>query len=163
MPRKHISPIDTANKIRPLLSEAKKAYGSQAPGSPARNASESVNKYLLDFVEEGGRIPDLAACLSDDISISGLRRRVRIARGSDTSAMEGQEQVVGKVKRPRGRTDPDDIQKAAVAIQLAREEGGRAYGDAVRDAYNSGLSLGAIAEKIGISYYSLWSAKRTSW
>lgn len=153
----------TAQKIKPLLGEAKRAYGSQAPDSGARQASEEVNAYILHYVECGGRIPELAKHLEGDISLSGLRRRVRIARGADTSALEGQEQVVGRVSRPRGKKDPDLIDAAVEEIQQARQVGGRVYGDAVRRAYDDGLSLKAIADRIGISYYSLWSAKRTSW
>lgn len=158
-----VSAVDIAERIRPLLPEAKRAYGSQAPDSEPRQASEKVNALILHFVEHGGRIPDLARCLEGDISTSGLRRRVRIARGTDQSSMEGQDQVVGRVKRPRGRTDDESVDAAVKAVQEARKQGGRAYGDAVRQVYDDGVSLRAIAEKIGISYYSLWSAKRTSW
>lgn len=154
---------DAASRIRPLLDDAKKAYGSQTPNSPARQASESVNAELLTYVENGGQLPDLARFLEGHISLSGLRRRVRIARGADLSAMEGQEQVVGRVSRPRGKKDPKLIAKAVDDIQAARKIGGRKYGDAVRKAYDEGLSLKAIADEIGISYYSLWSVKRTSW
>ncbi len=158
-----VSAQDVAEKIRPLLPEAKRAYGSQAPDSAPRQASEQVNALILHFVEHGGRIPDLAQCLEGEISTSGLRRRVRIARGTDTSSMEGQDQVVGRVKRPRGKTDEESVAKAVKKVQEARKQGGRAYGDAVREVYEEGNSLSAIAERIGISYYSLWSAKRTSW
>lgn len=154
---------DAAHKIRPLLTEAKRAYGSQTPNSPARKASEEVNAVLLLFVETGGRLPELAGHLEGDISLSGLRRRVRIARGADLSAMEGKEQVVGRVSRPRGKKDPELIKEAVTTIERARKAGGREYGDAVRKAYDEGLSLKAIADEMGLSYYSLWSVKRTSW
>ena len=164
MPKKYMSPIEISEKIKPLLAQAKTAYGSQAPNSPARKASEEVNALLLYFVEKGGRLPELASLLEDEISISGLRRRVRIARGIDASAMQGEEQTVGRVSRPRGKTDPELIQEAAKAITEAREAGGgKPYGDAVRKAYDDGLSLKAVADAVGVSYYSLWSAKRTSW
>lgn len=157
------SAVEYADKIRPLLANAKRAYGSQAAGSPAREASEAVNAYLLMYVEANGQIPDLARQLEGDISLSGLRRRIRIARGIDASSMEGKEQVVGRTPRPRGKKDPELVTEAVNKIQAARKVGGRAYGDAVRAAYDDGISLKAIADEIGISYYSLWSAKRTSW
>lgn len=158
-----VSASEIADLIRPLLPLAKKAYGSQAPDSDPRKASEEINAYILFYVERGGRIPELAQHLEGDISLSGLRRRVRIARGADTSAYEGQEQVVGRVSRPRGKKDPESVSEAVRSIQEARKQGGRVYGDAVRRAYDDGISLKAIADQIGISYYSLWSAKRTSW
>lgn len=157
------SAVEYADKIRPLLADAKRAYGSQAPGSPAREASELVNAHLLMYVEANGQVPELARQLEGDISLSGLRRRIRIARGVDQSSLEGKDQVVGRTPRPRGKKDPELVQEAVNKIQAARKIGGRVYGDAVREAYDEGISLRAIAEEIGISYYSLWSAKRTSW
>lgn len=163
MPKKRPNAKEAAEKILPLLEDAKKAYGSQAPDSPARIASETVNAYLLEYVTGHGKIPELVPHLNGEISLSGLRRRVRIARAAEQSALEGQEQVVGRVPRPRGTKDPQKVSEAVERIKTAREQGGRAYGDAVRKAYDDGISLGAIAEELGISYYSLWSAKRTSW
>lgn len=163
MPKKRPNAKEAAEKILPLLAEAKTAYGSQAPNSPARVASETVNAYLLEYVAGHGKIPELIPYLNGEISLSGIRRRVRIARATEQSALEGAEQVVGRVSRPRGTTDPEKVKEAVEAIQAARDKGGRAYGDAVRKAYDSGVSLGAIAKEMGISYYSLWSARRTSW
>jgi len=163
MPKKRPNAKEAADRILPLLADAKKAYGSQAPNSPARVASETVNSVLLEYVSGHGKIPDLVPYLNGEISLSGLRRRVRIARATEQSALEGQEQVVGRVSRPRGTRDPAKVEEAVERIQAARELGGRAYGDAVRKAYNDGVSLAAIAEKMKLSYYSLWSAKRTSW
>lgn len=161
--RPRVNAKEFADKIRPSLEMAKKAYGSQAPDSPARQASEYVNAVILLYSESGGALPELARQLEGEISLSGLRRRLRIARGVDISAMQGEEQVVGRIKRPRGKKDPELIKQAAKKIKDAREVGGRAYGDAVREVYDDGISLTAVAEKVGVSYYSLWSAKRTSW
>ncbi len=152
-----------AEKIKPLLADAKRAYGSQPPGSPARQASEEVNAYILLFADNGGKIPDLAKELDGHISLSGLRRRVRIARSAEQAALEGHQQVVGRVSRPRGSTDPELVAAAAEKVKAAREQGGRVYGDAVREVYDEGVSLKAVAEVLEISSYSLWSARRTSW
>ena len=152
-----------AENIKPLLADAKRAYGSQPPGSPARQASEMVNAHILLFTEHGGKIPDLARELEGFISLSGLRRRVRIARSAEQAALEGHQQVVGRVSRPRGSTDKELVAAAAEEIRAAREKGGRVYGDAVRKVYDEGVSLKAVAEVLEISSYSLWSARRTSW
>lgn len=154
---------DIAEKIKPLLPEAKRAYGSQAPDSPQRKASEEVNAYILLYTERGGKIPELARELEGHISLSGLRRRVRIARSTEQAALEGHEQVVGRVPRPRGSKDKELVAEAAEEIRVAREQGGRPYGDAVRKAYDAGVSMKAVAEVLEISTYSLWSARRTSW
>ena len=158
-----ITAEQAASSIRPLLELAKTAYGSQPPGSPARVASEEVNAWLLTYVDGGGGVPELARELEGDLSLSGIRRRIRIARGVDHAYLAGEPQVVGKVKRAQGSKDPDKIKSAVAAISEARKIRGKAYGDAVRKAYDDGLSLKAIADELGISYYSLWSAKRTSW
>lgn len=158
---------EVADAIRPLLPHAKRAYGSQLAGSDAREASEMVNAILLVYTSKGGRLPELAKHLEGDIALSGLRRRIRIARGVDSSTMEGIEPPSGKVPRKQGSKDPERIKEAVEAIQATRKKnggpGGRAYGDAVRKAYDDGLSLQAIADEIGVTYYTLWSAKRTSW
>lgn len=150
-----------AEQIGPLLPAAKKAYGSQAPGSPARVASDEVNKLILEYVEGGNKMPALAGALQGAISLSGLRRRVRLARAT-RSAGEHDNQL-GRVKRPRGSTDPELVAQAAQEISAAREVGGKEYGDAVRRAYDQGLALQPIADTLGVSYFSLWSAKRSAW
>lgn len=146
----------TAANIKPLIALAKTAYGSQPAGSPARVASDQLNTFLLAYAESGGSLPALAQELDGELSLSGLRRRLRIARGP-------KEQVVGRVPRKRGSKDPVLVEKAVEKIRLAREIGGRAYGDAVRDVYDEGISLKLVAESLGVSSYSLWSARRTSW
>ena len=156
------SPADVyAEQIRPLLPEARQAFGSKPPGSPARVASDRVNELVLEYAESGAKMPALAAALQGEISLSGLRRRVRLARASK-AAGEDQSQL-GRVKRPRGSTDPELVHQAAQEIAAAREEGGRVYGDAVRRAYDQGIALQPIADTLGMSYFSLWNAKRTAY
>lgn len=156
------SPADVyAEQIRPLLPEARTAFGSQAPGSPARVASDRVNELILEYTESGAKMPALAAALNGEISLSGLRRRVRLARA--TKAAGAERNQLGRVKRPRGSTDPDLVNQAAQEIAAAREEGGKAYGDAVRRAYDQGIALQPIADTLGQSYFSLWSAMRSAW
>lgn len=154
---------DTAEKIRPLLPQAKRAYGSQPAGSPSRLASDQINVYLLNYVKHRGNVPALARELEGDISLSGLRRRIRIARALDQALLEGENPPVGRVKRARGSKDPEEVHKAVKIVQEGREQGGRAYGEAVRQVYEDGISLTAVAKELGITYYSLWSAQRTGW
>lgn len=151
-----------AQRIAPLLSLAKTAYGSQAPDSPARVASNEVNDLVLEYANAGNKMPALANALQGEISLSGLRRRIRLARATK-AAQEGGEAPLGHVKRERGSTDPQDVQQAAALISEAREQGGRVYGDAVRQAYANGIALQPVADTIGISYFSLWNAMRTAY
>jgi hypothetical protein len=151
-----------ADQIRPLLPEARTAFGSQAPGSPARVASDKVNKLVLEYSKgEGNKMPALAAALDGEISLSGLRRRVRLARATEAAGKGGNK--LGRVKRPRGSTDLELVEACAELIEEARAKGGKEYGDAVRSAYDQGVALQAIADKLGISYFALWSAKRSAY
>jgi hypothetical protein len=150
-----------AEKIRPLLPEARRAFGSQPPGSPARLASDEVNKLVLTYSKSGAKMPALAEALDGDISLSGLRRRVRLARAGERVEARGDQ--LGRVKRPRGSTDPETVKVHADKIAKARKVGGKTYGDAVREAYDQGVALQPIADTLGISYFSLWNSKRTAY
>lgn len=150
-----------AEQIAPLLPAARQAFGSQAPGSPARVASDRVNELVLEYSEAGHKMPALAAALGGEISLSGLRRRVRLARA--TKAAGAERNQLGRVKRPRGSTDPELVREAARLIEEARAKGGREYGDAVRSAYDQGVALQPIADTLGVSYFALWSAKRSAY
>jgi hypothetical protein len=90
----------------------------------------------------------LANALEGDISLPGLRRRLRSARGG----------TLGKPNRKRGTKDPAAVEAAARQISEARVVSSAQYADAVRHVYADGVSLSAVADKLGMSYYSLWSA-----
>lgn len=150
-----------AEKLKPLLEEASKAYGSQLAGSPARVASDQVNKLILEYVEAGGKMPALARELDGHIGLSGLRRRVRLARALRAQGEEAPK--LGHAKQVRGTRDPELVKEAAQNIARAREVGGRVYGDAVREAASKGIALQAIANELEISYFALWSAKRSAY
>lgn len=152
---------DIAEKIKPLVPTARRAYGFEGTGSDKRESSDQINKLIYEFYEHGGRMPDLAKELDGYMSLSAIRRRIRIARAQQNS--DGNVSWSNSGPGQRGNRDPEAIAQAAVKITDARQIGGRTYGDAVRQAYDEGLSLKAIADKIGISYYSLWSAKNTCW
>lgn len=138
-----------AERLRPLLPIAARAYGSQPPNSPARRASDEVNKIILEYVDNhSGNMTHLAAALDGQISLPGLRRRLRSARGGS----------LGTPARKRGTKDPKLVEAAAREIAQARAVSSARYAQAVRNTYANGVSLAAVADKMGIAYYSLWSA-----
>lgn len=137
-----------ADRLRPILPLAGKAYGTQPPNSPARLASDQVNEIILEYVDKSGNMTHLANALQGEISLPGLRRRLRSARGG----------TLGKPNRKRGSKDPELVERAAKDISEARVVSSARYADAVRRVYADGVSLSAVAEKLGMSYYSLWSA-----
>ena len=153
--------VEYANKIKPLLAEARQAFGSQPAGSTSRVASDKVNDYILQYTETGNKMPALSQALDGEISLSGLRRRVRVAKASQMAG--NNDTQLGRVKRPRGKTDEAVVAQAAKDIQKAREVGGKTYGDAVRKAYAEGIALQPIADELGISYFALWSARRSAY
>lgn len=144
-----------AEKLRPLLPLAGKAYGTQGPTSPARHASDEVNRLLLEYVKHGGNITHLANELEGVISLPGLRRRLRSARTRNGKLLGGL-----TTTRKRGSKDPELVAKGAHRIDQARNVSPEKYGEAVRDVYGQGISLTAVGEKMNppVSYYALWVA-----
>jgi hypothetical protein len=141
-----------AERLRPLLPLASKAYGTQRPDSAPRRASDEVNKIILEYADQrGGNMTHLATELEGSISLPGLRRRLRSARGGSLSAEYS-------FARKRGTKDPEKVEAAAKKIDEARNVNSLAYAQAVREVYAAGISLSAVARALGINYYSLWSA-----
>lgn len=144
-----------ADELREHLPLARRAVGIQRPDSPARKASDRVNELILEYADQkNGNVTHLANALEGDISLPGLRRRLRAARGRSLGSFS--------TSRKRGSTDPARVSRAAEKIGKARAESPEAYRDAVREVYAENVSLTAVAEQLDISYYSLWSAGSTS-
>lgn len=140
-----------AEHMRGLLPLARRAVGTQRPNSPARIASNKVNTLLLEYVDEkGGNVTHLANALDGEISLPGLRRRLKSARGEPLGKFS--------TSSKRGTTDPARVQPAAEKIQNAKDTSPAAYREAVREVYADNVSLKAVADVLGQSYYSLWSA-----
>jgi hypothetical protein len=141
-----------AEQMRPLLPQARRAYGTQGPASSARQASDKVNVLLLEYVNKGGNVTHLANELEGVISLAGLRRRLRSARNGRG--------LLGSVSssRKRGSKDPARVDAAAKLIEEARHTSPAEYGKAVRSVYAENISLSAVADEMGVSYFSLWTA-----
>lgn len=148
-----------AQKIQPLLASAKRAFGSQPAGSKSRLASDEVNQLLLDYVDAGHPVPALADALEPDISLSGLRRRIRLAKARRSNPNPT---PLGNVHSgPRKTVDMEQLENVIPTIEEAREKGNPEYGTAIAKAYAAGIPLQAIADKLGLSYYAVWAAMRT--
>jgi len=153
-----------AGRIKPLLPAAARAYGTQAKGSPTREASDKVNELILEYVDKkGGNVTHLAHALEGPkgtgISYAGVRRRLRVARSGGTLGTN----TLGSSARRKRTRDPVHVQQAADKIKAARDKDPTTYAETVREVYEDDLvSLGPVAKLLGINYYSLWSAMRTS-
>jgi hypothetical protein len=144
-----------AEELRAVLPLARRAVGTQRPDSPARLASDRANELLLEYADQKhGNITHLANSLDGVISLPGLRRRLRAARGKSLGSFS--------TSAKRGTTEVTAVSKAADKIAAARDHSPDAYRDAVREVYADNVSLTAVAERLGITYYSLWSAGSTS-
>ena len=141
-----------AEKIRPLLPDAQRAYGSAAATSAPRLASNEYNELLLEYKEQGGNISWLARELG--VSDATLRRRLRVARSGVVLGTSG-------LTRKRGSRDPEAVEQAAQRIDEARGDT-EAYRAAVRAVYDDNVSLYAVADKLGMSYNSLYVALRSA-
>ncbi len=128
-----------AEKIKPILSLAKKAYGSRAQTSPAHIASAEYTQLLVDFVDKQGSLLSLANELG--VAYSGLRRRVMTASLTPKSAG----------RKSASKTTPATDELLA-KIKSARAEGTQEYYEQLAAAYSNGVSLSAIARGLGLSH-----------
>lgn len=150
---------DFAEKIQPLLDSAKRAFGSQPAGSKSRVDSDEVNRLLLEYVDAGHPVPALANELEPDISLSGLRRRIRLAKARRSNP--NPTPLGNSHSGPRKTVDMNVLDSVIPEIEEAREHGNPEYGTAIAKAYAAGVPLQAIADKLGLSYYAVWAAMRT--
>jgi hypothetical protein len=145
---------DFAAEIKPLMPLARRAYGQQKQGTEARTASDQVNALLLEYDEAGGNVTQLSEELAGEITLAGLRRRLRVARARTPLGVSSED-------RPfRGSREPVKIHEAVHRIRQA--QGTPSYGVEIRRAYDAGLALSAIADELGVSYYTAWSSMSTS-
>jgi hypothetical protein len=145
---------DFAAEIKPLMPLARQAYGQQKQGTETRSASDAVNALLLEYDEAGGNVTQLSEELTGVITLAGLRRRLRIARARTPLG------VPSEPGHFRGNREPVKIHDAVARIRAA--QGTPQYGVELRRAYDGGLALSAIANELGVSYYTAWSSMSTN-
>lgn len=151
--RSDILAREFAADIKPLMPLARRAFGQQKQGTNTREASDLVNALLLEYDQAGGNVTQLSEELEGTITLAGIRRRLRVARAGTLLG-----QSTGRSFR--GDRDPVKINEAVERIRQV--QGTPAYGPAIREAYDAGLALSAIAEQLGVSYYTAWSSMSTS-
>lgn len=126
-----------ASKIKPILSQAKKAYGRRSQDSPAHEASREYTRLLKEFYNKGGSLPMLAKKLN--VAYAGVRRRVVM---SDISV---------STFKPKTRLKDQDIKASAKRVTQAREKDGDLYHDQLAEEYQAGISLSNLAKELGLS------------
>ncbi len=128
-----------AEKIKPILSSAKRANGSRKKSTPEHDASRQYTRLLVEFKNKGGSLLKLADTLG--VAYSGLRRRVVM----NTVSVD---QIRPTTKQEITEQDIDD---AAQRVKQAKSEGMIEYHDQLAVEYKNGIPLAVLARKIGLS------------
>lgn len=128
-----------AEKIKPMLELAKKAYGSRNQSTPAHIASKAYTALLIEYTEKDGSLLRLANELG--VAYSGMRRRVFTAKTPSALNSWTNKNLAA-----------DEVAAAIERVRLAKQNGGtRAYHRQLStEYYKNGVSLGAIAKGLGI-------------
>jgi hypothetical protein len=138
---------DYADRIRPLLPKAKKAYGSRATKSPNHDASRAYTKLLVEFKGKGGSLLDLSKELG--VAYAGMNRRVTTADLEPNN------------RSTRVSFSDEQYEAAAKALLDAKNSGDTVfYHDAIKVVYDEEFSLNRLAREMDMSsahplYYGL--------
>lgn len=136
-----------ADRIRPLLKKAQRAYGSRATASENHEASREYTRLLVEYYEKRGSLLKLAEEL--EVAYAGLRRRVTT------------HQIPPNHRTKRVQIRPEVYARAVVRLQTLKDGGDvAAYHDQIKVFYDAGLSLTVLAREMGMSsahplYYGL--------
>lgn len=145
-----------AEKIKPLLGLARRAYGSRDQDTPAHDASREYTRLLVEFSNKGGSLAVLASNIG--VSYSGVRRRVFT---SDVP-------VTKRTRTPAGTVTIEVINGAAEKVMRERAISTASYHRALYEVFQEGIPMNLLARKLGISnaaplYYGVQAhAKRVS-
>jgi transposase-like protein len=126
-------------KIRPIIGQAKRAYGAKSSKSPAHDASREYTRLLKEYRDGGGDLVELAGELG--VAYSGIRRRVTMA---NTPAITN--------GRTKSKSTPEEVEAAVKRVAVAKCKGSRVYhAQLATEYFDNGVSLAAIAKGLGIS------------
>ena len=128
-----------AERIRPLLHLARRAYGSRDQLTPAHEASREYTRLLVEFKERNGSLIDLAKEL--EVAYSGIRRRVFTA---DVPSVKTSRKL-------RGKISVEDIEACAERVRRSRVYGSEEYHKQLYEEFMSGMPMNMLAKKLGIS------------
>ena len=141
--------LEYAEKIRPILPLAKKAYGSRTQNSPEHDASRKYTELLIEFQGKGGSLPQLAKALN--VAYPGIRRRV-VMNDVDLSSA-----------KPKTRATHQENIEAVDRVKRSKDIGVDQYHDQLATEYKNGVSMSVLARELGLSsaaplYYGVQSS-----
>ena len=127
-----------AEKIRPLVPLAQKAYGAKSQSTPAHAASREYTRLLVEYHERGGSLVDISKALQ--VSYAGVRRRVFTATIPS----------MNNATTRKTNVDPKVIDAAVERVRASKHAGTAAYhAQLAHEYYENGISLSAIAKGLG--------------
>lgn len=126
-----------AEKIRPILELAKRAYGHRDQVTPAHNASREYTRLLKEYYAEGGSLVALAQELG--VAYSGMRRRVWTS------------ELPIALQKNRTKRQLEETTEAVERVKAARSTGTDEYHSQLFAEYHDGYSLALIADGLGLS------------
>ena len=140
-----------APKLEKLLPLAQKAYGLRTTDSPAHVASREYTNLLKEYYDNGGSLVAMAKEL--DVAYAGLRRRVFMIDAPTRST------------RTHSKIEPADFDKSVERVKEAKASGSERYHQQLLTEYDSGVSLGKMAQALGLSssnplYYGVQRARQ---
>ena len=141
---------DYYSKAAPYAEKAKKAYGSRGTKSEAHDASRTLTKILVEYVDKGGSLLLMSEAIN--MSYPALRRRVMTA------------EIEPLKKRPQSKSSESDYERVIKHLHEARQVSSLSYHQAIKEAYDSGISLNKLAKELGLKsayplYYGLNKAR----
>lgn len=144
---------DYADKVRPLLPLATRAFGARTHDTPAHAASREYTALLTEFYEKGGSL--LALSKEVGVAYAGMRRRVITADAPVAP------------NRGHSRATPEQTAEAVVRVRAAKSRSVTDYHRQLLEEYESGVSLGKLATALGLSganplYYGVHRARTQS-
>lgn len=128
-----------AEKLRPLVAQARKANGLRTQDTPAHRASREYTRLLHEYYENGGNLVSLAKELG--VAYSGIRRRVFLAPTLSVSTTSRW-----------SKASQEEVDAAVARVKRAKAAGTRQYhAQLATEYYSNNISLGKIAHGLGIS------------
>lgn len=154
--------LQYAEKLRPLLPLATRAYGPRTRLSPAHDASRTYTATLVEYRDRGGSLPALASELG--VTYASLRRRIL------TSELEPATRTAGARFRPRAARTPEyeemleNYVSAIESLKADPELDSAEYHEALLCAYEDGVPPSYLAKRLGQSstgaiYYGINAAR----
>lgn len=155
--------LQYAEKLRPLLPLATRAYGPRTRLSPAHDASRTYTASLVEYQERGGSLPALAQELG--VTYASLRRRILTADLEPAPRTAATARFRQRAARtPEYEAMLENYVSAIESLKADPELDSAEYHEALLQAYEDGVPPSYLAKRLGQSstgaiYYGINAAR----